>query len=83
MNSKGIYIGGHRWQEKKKEVMKIPIPCFFENAVYILSDAQKENDCIKNLTEIIQLLGARITFLNPYIHDKVVAMLATFHSFYL
>jgi prephenate dehydrogenase len=70
---KGIYIGGHPMTGKEKGGYENSDPLLFENAVYILSDSQKGNSRTKDLTDIIKLLGARIIFLNPYVHDKVVA----------
>jgi prephenate dehydrogenase len=73
IKSKGIYIGGHPMTGKEKGGYENSDELLFENAVYILSDTEKENPKIKDLTDIIKLLGARIIFLNPYVHDKVVA----------
>ena len=70
---KGIYIGGHPMTGKEKGGYENSDELLFENAVYILSDSQKENARTKDLTDILKLLGARIIFLNPYVHDKVVA----------
>jgi prephenate dehydrogenase len=73
VKNKGIYIGGHPMAGKEKGGYDNSDPLLFENAVYILSDTQKENKKTDELTSLLKLLGARITFLNPYIHDKVVA----------
>ena len=73
IKSKGIYIGGHPMTGKEKGGYENSDELLFENAVYILSDTEKENPRTKDLTDIIKLLGTRIIFLNPYVHDKVVA----------
>ena len=73
IKSKGIYIGGHPMTGKEKGGYENSDELLFENAVYILSDTEKENPKTKDLTDIIKLLGARIIFLNPNVHDKVVA----------
>lgn len=73
LNSAGTYIGGHPMTGKEKGGYQNSDPLLFENSVYILSDRSKEYDGIDSFTNIIESLGARITFLNPYLHDKVVA----------
>lgn len=73
LNSKGIYIGGHPMTGKELGGYKNSDPLLFENSVYILSDIYKESEQINLLIEIIKALGARIIFLNPFLHDKVVA----------
>jgi len=45
----------------------------FENAVYILSDSAKDTPQSNAFVALIKQLGSRILFLNPYLHDKVVA----------
>lgn len=73
LQSQGIYIGGHPMTGKEKGGYENSDPLLFENSVYILSDTEKENPLFEQFTEIIEALGARITLLNPFIHDKVVA----------
>jgi prephenate dehydrogenase len=73
LNSKGIYIGGHPMTGKEIGGYKNSDPLLFENSVYILSDIYKDSKQIDSFVEIIKALGARITFLNPFLHDKVVA----------
>lgn len=73
LKSEGIYIGGHPMTGKELGGYKNSDPLLFENSVYILSDAYKDSEQTKSFIEIIKSLGARITFLNPYLHDKVVA----------
>ncbi|MFZ0454069.1 MAG: prephenate dehydrogenase dimerization domain-containing protein, partial [Ignavibacteriaceae bacterium] len=51
-------------------------PLLFENSVYIISNREKDSERIKELTEIIHLLGARIRFLDPFIHDKIIAQVS-------
>ncbi|MCX6151928.1 MAG: prephenate dehydrogenase/arogenate dehydrogenase family protein [Ignavibacteriales bacterium] len=73
ISSKGIYIGGHPMTGKEKGGYENSDPLLFENAVYILSDVQKANGRTDDLAKLIKMLGARIIFLDPYLHDKVVA----------
>ncbi|MBI5730895.1 MAG: prephenate dehydrogenase/arogenate dehydrogenase family protein, partial [Ignavibacteriales bacterium] len=48
-------------------------PLLFENCVYILNESAKEFPVIDSFIEIIHQLGAKITFLNPKVHDIIVA----------
>lgn len=72
-SSEGIYIGGHPMTGKEKGGYENSDPLLFENSVYIISERAKEIDEKARLFSIIESIGARIVFLNPYIHDKVVA----------
>ncbi len=71
--NKGLYIGGHPMTGKEKGGFDNSDPLLFENAVYILSDSNKESPNTQKLVDVLKLLGSRITFLNPFLHDKVVA----------
>ncbi len=71
LKSCGIYIGGHPMTGKENGGFENSDPLLFENSIYILSDTFK-NDAAP-LVEIIKILGARIKFLNPHAHDKIVA----------
>jgi len=73
IKSDGIYIGGHPMTGKELGGYKNSDPLLFENSVYILSDIYKDSQQTSSFIEIIKALGARITFLNPFLHDKVVA----------
>ncbi len=69
----GTYIGGHPMTGKEKGGFENSDPLLFENAVYILSDSNKKSVKTEKLVDVLKLLGSRITFLNPFLHDKVVA----------
>ncbi|MBA4407369.1 prephenate dehydrogenase/arogenate dehydrogenase family protein [bacterium] len=69
----GFYIGGHPMTGKEKGGFDNSDPLLFENCVYILNDSAKDFGSIDSFTEIIHQLGARITFLNPKVHDIIVA----------
>lgn len=69
----GFYIGGHPMTGKEKGGFDNSDPLLFENCVYILNDSAKEFPVIDSFTEIIHQIGARITFLNPKVHDIIVA----------
>jgi len=70
---KGYYIGGHPMTGKEKSGFENSDPLLFENCVYILNESTKEFSVIDLFTEIIHQLGAKITFLNPKVHDIIVA----------
>jgi prephenate dehydrogenase len=69
----GFYIGGHPMTGKEKGGFENSDPLLFENCIYILSDSSKECSQIDSFTNIIHQLGAKITFLNPKVHDIIVA----------
>lgn len=69
----GEYFGGHPMTGKEKGGYKNSDPLLFENSVYIINDSVKDSDNSKYFIELIQTIGARILFLDPVDHDKVVA----------
>lgn len=73
INTKGIYIGGHPMTGKELGGYNNSDPLLFENSVYILSDQQKDSPLFDEFINVIEATGSRITLLNPYVHDKVVA----------
>jgi prephenate dehydrogenase len=73
INSMGLYIGGHPMAGKEVGGYENSDPLLFENAVYILSDKKLDGENYKLLLEIIKGIGSRIKFLNPYLHDEIVA----------
>ncbi len=73
IKEKGEYIGGHPMTGKEKGGYDNSDPLLFENAVYILTDKKIDSENYKLLLEIITILGSRIKFLNPYLHDEIVA----------
>lgn len=73
LNSRGVYIGAHPMAGKEQGGYKNSDSLLFENSVFIISDENKNSSVIKDYTKIIELTGARITFLNPFLHDKIVS----------
>lgn len=72
-NSKGIYIGGHPMTGKEKGGFENSDSLLFENTLYILNTTSYENDQTDRLINIINNLGARISYLDPFEHDRIVA----------
>jgi prephenate dehydrogenase len=73
IKSKGVYIGGHPMTGKETSGYNSSDPFLFENAVYIVSAFAKEVKGIKEFLSIVKSLGARVRFLDPYLHDKVIS----------
>ncbi|MFH1196847.1 MAG: prephenate dehydrogenase/arogenate dehydrogenase family protein [bacterium] len=73
LQSKGIFIGGHPMTGKEKGLYENSDPLLFENSVYIISDTPKDFPGKEHFLKIIESFGARITFLNPFVHDKLVS----------
>lgn len=73
IKSSGMYIGGHPMTGKEKGGYRNSDPLLFENAVYILSESGRESAGLGKLLGILNILGARAVFLDPFIHDRVVA----------
>lgn len=71
--SQGTYIGGHPMTGKEKGGYSNSDPLLFENAVYIVSESGKDSPCISKFLDLLAVLGARPVYLDPYVHDKVVA----------
>jgi prephenate dehydrogenase len=73
LNSNGVYIGAHPMAGKEKGGYKNSDSLLFENSVYIISNQTKNSDLISDYTEVINATGARVTFLDPFLHDKIVS----------
>ncbi len=69
----GFYFGGHPMTGKEKGRFGNSDPLLFENCVYIINESAKAIPAFEPFSEIIHRIGARITFLNPKVHDIIVA----------
>mgnify|MGYP001229643245 CR=1 FL=1 len=72
LSGKASYVGGHPMTGKEKGGYENSDPLLFESAVYILAQSECENPNFDVLKELIKLLGARIKFVDPYLHDKII-----------
>ncbi len=72
-NSEAHYIGGHPMAGKETGGYENSDPHLFENSIYIISSLAEKCRRINEFLEIISLLGAKPLFLQPSLHDKVVA----------
>ena len=73
LKSKGSYIGGHPMTGKETSGYKSSDPLLFENSVYIISESAKSNNRLEEFLKVIKSLGARVRFLDPFLHDKVIS----------
>jgi prephenate dehydrogenase len=73
LKSPGFYIGGHPMTGKEKGGLENSDPLLFENSLYLLSEKSKDLTLINHFAYIIKFLGARIRFIDPYLHDKIIA----------
>lgn len=73
ISSKGCYIGSHPMAGKEKGGYESSDGLLFENSVFIISDYSKKYLLLNDYTNLIKKIGARVTFLNPYLHDKILA----------
>jgi prephenate dehydrogenase len=73
IKSLGSYIGGHPMTGKERGGLENSDPLLFENSLYLISEKAETLTCISEFTEIIKLLGSRIRFIDPYLHDKIIA----------
>lgn len=71
--SKGCYIGTHPMAGKEKSGYLNSDNLLFENSVFIISDYSKKYKSLDAYLEIVKKLGVRITFVNPYLHDKIIS----------
>lgn len=73
LNSKGIYIGAHPMAGSEKGGYQNSDHLLFENSVFIISDENRNNELINDYLNIISKLNVKITFLNPFLHDKIIS----------
>ena len=73
IKSPGYYVGGHPMTGKEKGGIENSDPLLFENSLYLLSEKGNDLPEISLFTDVIKLLGCRIRFIDPYLHDKVIA----------
>ncbi|MBI1939052.1 MAG: prephenate dehydrogenase [Ignavibacteriales bacterium] len=69
----GFYIGGHPMTGKEKGGYENSDPLLFENCIYIIGESAKEYPVIDEFVKLIHRLGARAAYLNPKVHDIIVA----------
>lgn len=73
INSKGEYIGVHPMAGKEKGGYENSDSLLFENATFIISKQSENYSSLHDYTSLIKSIGARITFLDPHLHDEIVS----------
>lgn len=73
INSNGFFVGGHPMTGKEVSGFENSDSLLFENSIYILTNEEPKFFAWNEFLEIIHLLGARINFLPPKVHDIIVA----------
>jgi prephenate dehydrogenase len=73
-----LFIGGHPLAGSEKGGIESADPLLFENAYYVLCPPKstrrsREKDQLKALVDLLEVTGARLIFLDPAVHDRVVA----------
>ncbi len=76
IESEGHYIGGHPMAGKETGGYDNSESGLFKDSNYIISSYAPKCSRIKDFQVFIGLLGSKPVFLNPEIHDKVVASLS-------
>ncbi len=73
MNSKGCYIGAHPMTGSEKNGYQNSDSLLFENSVFIISNKNKNDQLLNGYLDVISKLRVKITFLDPFLHDKIVS----------
>jgi len=74
--SKGLYIGGHPMTGKESGGYENSDAYLFENAVYVISDKYAASPEAPSLITLIEGMGARIKFIDPFMHDRAAAFIS-------
>jgi prephenate dehydrogenase len=74
-----LFVGGHPMAGSERGGIESADPLLFENAYYILSPPriarmeESKKSRLKALVGLIESTGARVVFVDPAVHDRVVA----------
>jgi len=74
-----LFVGGHPMAGSERGGIESADPLLFENAYYILSPPRippmekRKKSLLRALISLIESTGARVVFLDPAVHDRVVA----------
>ncbi len=74
----GNFIGGHPMTGAERSGINAANPLLYENAVYILTSSQNQNEqaYYAPLTSLLQSLKARVLFLDAERHDRILAAIS-------
>ena len=74
---KAHFIGGHPMAGSEKTGVWAASATLFQNAVYVLTPTQKVHEkSIAALSTLLLSIGAKVRFMTPVLHDRVVAAIS-------
>jgi len=73
LSSKGIYIGAHPMTGKERSGYDNSDSLLFENSVFIVCSENNQSKSFNDYLNLVRSTGARISLLDPYLHDKITA----------
>ena len=78
LNFSGTFIGGHPMTGSEKSGMEAANPLLYENAVYILTGINEQNQTgpEQKLVNLLEEIKARVLLLSPRAHDEIMAMIS-------
>lgn len=71
------FVGGHPMAGKEVSGIEAADPALFQRCVYCLTPTSRtSHDALKKVMHLIEIVGARVRFLEPAEHDKQVAQIS-------
>lgn len=72
----GKYIGAHPMTGKEKGGYENSDALLFENSVFIVCSENDNSNLFNEYISLVKLSGARISVLDPYLHDKITSQVS-------
>lgn len=78
LNFSGVYIGGHPMTGAEKSGLNAANVLLYENAVYLLTNANAENHEImqRKLLPALEAIKARVLLIDSALHDQILAAIS-------
>lgn len=74
---RGVFIGGHPLAGSEDQGIAAAHPHLFENAVFVLTPSEGTPEgALRDLAALVSTTGAEVVFMDPDLHDRVVAMVS-------
>ncbi len=73
ISSNGTYIGAHPMTGKEKSGYENSDALLFENSVFIVCSENIQSNLFNDYLSLVRSTGARISLLDPYLHDKITS----------
>lgn len=74
---RGVFIGGHPLAGSEDQGIAAAHPHLFENAVFVLTPLPGvPEEPLGDLAALVAATGAEVVFMDPEVHDRVVAMVS-------